>query len=392
MFKMHWLATSLVGSALCAQLALADINGGGSTLPQSYYLAPGVLTAGFAPYIGSDLGDKEAFLNNDYNRLIPGAPTRNVHWVATESKLRGYELDGYSMAHGASWGPLIQVPVAATAVAIRFNKAGIGNLDLSVNDVCGIFSGRLDRWEYLSSGAGTYGPLTVVYPQGPSGTTELFTRFLNAKCSEPAGPFAVTRFFANAYPASVPQTAKSAQGSPQIMEVLNATPGSVTFIGSSHASSTLAGLEDGSKVARVGGIAPTPANIVNAISLISPPTANLSTGPFSDPIRWVPVFAASFDGNDPSVVPFPSVGYPILGFSTAIFSQCYADATQTAQVRAFFARQYGSLVTNDAALLNNNLQPLPAIWKAAIRNAFVTPASLRSIGNPNICNAIGRPF
>ena len=51
MFKMHWLATSLVGSALCAQLALADINGGGSTLPQSYYLAPGVLTAGFAPYI-----------------------------------------------------------------------------------------------------------------------------------------------------------------------------------------------------------------------------------------------------------------------------------------------------------------------------------------------------
>ncbi len=207
------------------QLALADINGGGSTLPQSYYLAPGVLTAGFAPYIGSDLGDKEAFLNNDYNRLIPGAPARNVHWVATESKLRGSELDGYSMAHGASWGPLIQVPVAATAVAIRFNKAGIGNLDLSVNDVCGIFSGRLDRWEYLSSGAGTYGPLTVVYPQGPSGTTELFTRFLNAKCSEPAGPFAVTRFFANAYPASVPQTAKSAQGSPQIMEVLNATPG-----------------------------------------------------------------------------------------------------------------------------------------------------------------------
>lgn len=55
MFKTHWLVTSLVGSALCAPLALADINGGGSTLPQPYYLTPGVLAAGFAPYIGSDL-------------------------------------------------------------------------------------------------------------------------------------------------------------------------------------------------------------------------------------------------------------------------------------------------------------------------------------------------
>lgn len=392
MFKTHWLVTSLMGSALCAQLALADINGGGSTLPQPYYQTSGGLTAGFAPYIGSDLGDKEAFLNNDYNRLIPGAPSNNVHWVGTESKLRSIELDGYANAHGQAWGPLIQVPAAATSVAIRFNKPGGGNLNLSINEVCGIFSGRLDQWQYLTNSGGRSGPLTVVYPQGPSGTTELFTRFLNAKCSEPGGPFSVTRFFVSAYPASVPLTAKSAQGSPQIMELLNATPGSVTFIGPSHAASSLAGLEDGSKVARVEGMAPTPANIANAISTINPPTGNPSTNPYRDPARWVPVFAASFDSNDPTVVPFPNVGYPILGFTTVIFSQCYADAAQTAQVRAFFARQYGLLANNDAALMNNNLQPLPAIWKTAVRNAFVTATSPRSIGNPNVCNAIGRAF
>ena len=39
-------------------------------------------------------------------------------------------------------------------------------------------------------------------------------------------------------------------------------------------------------------------------------------------------------------VPYPDTGYPILGFTNLIFSQCYADATQTSQVREFFTKHY----------------------------------------------------
>ncbi len=57
-------AVALLCSGICAPLAMADVNGGGATLPQLLYQTPGVLTAGFAPYIGVGSGaGKAAFLD-----------------------------------------------------------------------------------------------------------------------------------------------------------------------------------------------------------------------------------------------------------------------------------------------------------------------------------------
>ena len=64
MFKRNVLAASLTLAALCsAQAALADINGGGATLPQPLYQTAGVLTAGFAPYIGVGSGNGKAVVS-----------------------------------------------------------------------------------------------------------------------------------------------------------------------------------------------------------------------------------------------------------------------------------------------------------------------------------------
>jgi hypothetical protein len=104
------------------------------------------------------------------------------------------------------------------------------------------------------------------------------------------------------------------------------------------------------------------------------------------------VFAATTNPNDPSVVVYPTTGYPILGFTNVIFSQCYTDSTQTTQVRNFFSRHYGSLVNNDSAITNNRFVPLPSAWKTAIRESFVTASNGLSIGNTSVCNNIGRPL
>lgn len=199
MFKCNVLAVSMTLAALCTvQTAMADINGGGSTLPQPLYQTAGVLTAGFAPYIGVGSGKgKLAFLNNDYSQFVPGSINKNVHWAASDSKLTAAELSTYRVNHGEAWGPLIQVPSAATSIAIPFNKTGAAAVDLSVNTLCGVFSGRLTQWDQIPS-SGRTGYLTVVYPAQSSGTTELFTRFLNAKCAE-TGVFYVTTNFASSY-------------------------------------------------------------------------------------------------------------------------------------------------------------------------------------------------
>lgn len=251
MFKHLSRTVALLCSCLCAPLGMADINGGGSTLAQPLYQTAGVLTTGFAPYIGAGSGaGKVAFLNNDYSKFVDGI-ARNVHWVASDSKLRPVELDAYAFAHGAAWGPLIQVPSAATSIAIPFNKAGAAGIDLSVGQLCGVFSGRLTDWSQIN-GSGRTGPITVVYRAESSGTTELFTHF----------------------------------------------------------------------------------------------------------------------------------------------SQCYTDIGQSAQVRTFLTRHYNasSAVNHDAAISANRLLPLPVAWKAAIRNTFLTATDTLSIGNPNVCNGIGRPL
>ena len=390
MFKRNVLAVSLTLAALCsAQAAMADINGGGATLPQPLYQTTGVLTTGFAAYIGVGSGNgKAAFLNNDYTKFVAGTTGKNVHWAGSDSKLSATELSNYVSAHGAAWGPLIQVPSVATSVAIPFNKTGTANVDLSVNQLCGVFSGRLTDWSQIT-GSGRTGAINGVYRGESSGTTELFTRFLNAKCAE-TGTFAVTTNFASSYSGGLPANAVSAVGSQAVMTALNAAQGRITYMSPDYATTTLAGLSDATKVAKVAGVSPAPANVSAAIAAVAVPAAANR----ANPNAWVPVFAATTSPTDPSVVAYPATGYPILGFTNVIFSQCYADAAQTTQVRDFFTRHYNGTAanSNDAAITANRFVPLPTAWKSAIRGSFVTATNALSIGNTNVCNGIGRPL
>ncbi|WP_377707727.1 substrate-binding domain-containing protein [Pseudomonas protegens] len=392
MFKRNVLGASLTLAALCsAQAAMADINGGGATLPQPLYQTAGVLTAGFAPYIGVGSGNgKAAFLNNDYTKFVAGTTGKNVHWAGSDSKLSAAELKGYQDNHQAAWGKLIQVPSVATSVAVPFNKAGTAAVNLSVNDLCGVFSGRVSDWSQIA-GSGRTGAITVVYRNESSGTTELFTRFLNAKCAE-TGTFAVTTNFASSYSGGLPAGAVAAVTSQGVMDALNAGDGRITYMSPDYAAPTLAGLDDATKVAKVAGVSPAPANVSSAIAAVAVPDTTVR----GDQNLWVPVFTsqANIDANpsDKSLRLYPTSGYPILGFTNLIFSQCYADANQTSQVRAFFSRHYGALVNNDTAINNNRFVPLPAAWKTAVRDSFVTASSGLSIGNASVCNAIGRPL
>ncbi|WP_419736237.1 substrate-binding domain-containing protein [Pseudomonas sp. COR18] len=400
MFKRNALAVSLALAALCtAQAAMADLNGGGATLPQPLYQTSGVLTAGFAPYIGVGSGaGKAAFLNNDYTKFVAGTTGKNVHWAGSDSKLTQAELDGYVSAHGAAWGPLIQVPSVATSVAVPFNLAGGNSVNLTVDQLCGVFSGRISNWNTIVPGVNKN--IQIVYRKASSGTTELFTRFLNAKCSAATegGTFAVTTTFGTSFSGGLPAGAISAdQASPAqpdtsagVMAAVNAVEGRVTYMSPDFAATTLAGLDDATKVAKINGLSPAPANVSAAIAAVPVPAAANR----ANPNAWVPVFAATASSTDPSVVAYPSSGYPILGFTNLVFSQCYADATQTSQVRDFFTRHYGANAAsnNDAAITANRFVPLPAAWKVAVRSSFLTATSAQYIGNTSVCNTIGRPL
>ncbi|NWD71877.1 substrate-binding domain-containing protein [Pseudomonas gingeri] len=387
MFKRTLMAASLAVAALASAQSMAAVNGGGGTLAAPFYNTSGVLPAGFAAYIGVGSGaGKLAFLNNDPSQFGLPAGT-NVHWAGSDSKLADNDITTYNTNHKAAWGPLIQVPAMATAVTIPFNKAG-ANLNLTTDQVCGIFSGRYATWNAIS-GSGRTGPITVTYRSDSSGTTELFTRFLNAKCTGETGTFAVTTSFGSSYSGGVPAGAVSAVGSSAVMTALNAGDGRVTYMSPDVAVTSTAGLDDATKIATVNGVAPNLTNVGTAVSGVTPPPA----ADRANPSRWVPVFAAATNPNDSSVFAFPSSGYPIIGFTNMIFSQCYADATQTGLVRSFLTQQYGAGTSaNDAAVTANRFVPLSAGFKLALRGSFLTATNAQYVGNTSVCNAIGRPL
>ncbi|MGA8135960.1 MULTISPECIES: substrate-binding domain-containing protein [Pseudomonas] len=392
MFKRNVLAVSLTLAALCsAQAAMAAVNGGGGTLAAPFYNTSGVLPSGFAAYIGVGSGaGKLAFLNNDATQF--GLPaTTNVHWAGSDSKLATTDISTYNTNHGAAWGPLIQVPAMATAVTIPFNKAG-GNLNLTTDQLCGIFSGRLADWSNVT-GSGRTGTITVAYRSDSSGTTELFTRYLNAKCTNPLdGSFAITTTFAGSHTAAKgvnPPTVITAKGSPAVMSLVNSTDGAITYMSPDVAVTTTAGLDDATKIATINSVAPNLANVGTAVSGVTPPPAANR----ADPNAWAPIFAATTNPSDPSVFAFPTTGYPIIGFTNMIFSQCYADPTQTGLVRSFLTQQYGAGTSaNDAAVTANRFVPLSSGFKLALRGSFLTSTSPQYVGNTSVCNAIGRPL
>ena len=92
MFKRSLIAASLSVAALVSAQAMADINGGGATLPQQLYQEPGVLTAGFAAYIGVGSGNgKAAFLNNDYTKFVGIYGAKGLAYIKVNERAKGVE-------------------------------------------------------------------------------------------------------------------------------------------------------------------------------------------------------------------------------------------------------------------------------------------------------------
>jgi hypothetical protein len=91
----------------------------------------------------------------------------------------------------------------------------------------------------------------------------------------------------------------------------------------------------------------------------------------TDPLNWVPLVP---DPSDPGA-------YPIVGYTTQEFYTCYA-LTGGVDVKAngiagYLSWALGNVFSEpDQVLSDNGFAPLPAAWKAAILDAFVT-------GNPN---------
>ncbi|WP_198299125.1 substrate-binding domain-containing protein [Bordetella genomosp. 13] len=373
-FKMKMLsAVVAAGLMMGAGAASAQVVGGGATLPEVLY---NDLFTSFEDYIGVGSGaGKRAFFNN--NPAEFGLPTgTTVDYAGSDSLVSSTEANNYATNNEAAFGPLIQIPSVLTSVTVPYNVSGVTNLNLTSEQLAGIFSGRITNW---SDVGGPNQPITVVYRPDGSGTTEIFARHLNNRSASDFPSVSNVFWTALGLPnqAALPSNfvagdSLGTTGSAGIVEVVDATPYSIGYVSPDFVNES-----SNAEVARVNGVLPTPANVQTAVGTLAPP----SPANRANPLAWGISIAN------------PASGYSIVASTNLILSQCYVSTQDTSDIRDMLATLYGTAGTWDAAIGTHGFVPLPANWKTAVRQTFVDQSnSLElAVGHPTECANRGRP-
>jgi hypothetical protein len=126
--------------------------------------------------------------------------------------------------------------------------------------------------------------------------------------------------------------------------------------------------------------------ILAAQAGLGTPVAPGSAARRASPLDWVPTY-----GSGAGSLPVASSGYPIVGYSNLLLGQCYQNPADTQAIRDFLGELYAG--QKRIAVMGNIFVPLPQTYADEIRRTFLFNAygEGTDIGNPSVCNGIGRP-
>jgi len=413
MTRSHLLGAASAAALACLPLlAIAatkpPIQGGGSTLAEfDYSPGNGPVTSGefsifnalpptatFSTYWESGSGTgQEAFilddLTCDISKVQTGVATcsgpaggagNTVDYGASDAVLSGAQISSWATSSfgQAAAGDLIQLPSMGVGVSVPVVNPKVtanGTLTLSDNDLCGIFSGKITNYSQITDFSNKLtGAFTVAYRSDSSGTSFLLTNHLSAVCTASntaAGvTFTATTNFASLFPPNgnggyvTPPNFVGESGSGGVAAYLAGcsaagavtdalgylSPDFTTVDTNSGAELTCAnGTKEKSPLV-VAGVAigtkaylPTVANI--ELSLDHPKLGTNLTPPSTktaaaNPALWVPLIQTVTEG------------YPIVGYTTFDFAQCYANASVGTSLVSFLGYHYGN--TTYISEQNNN--------------------------------------
>ena len=414
MTRTHLLGAASAVALACLSTANAfaasTIAGGGSTLAQYDYLSEfstynaGTSGAVFGTYYEAGSGAGQAALLNDdltcdINKVTGnnggncsggsgvGQPGNTVDYGASDATLSSSQISTwatYPYGQPAA-GNLIQLPSMGVGISIPTQNSKVttnGGLILNDADLCGVFSGKITDFSALTLGKGSVtpaaGPITVVYRNDGSGTSFLLTNHLSAVCNSGNSniTFTATTTFASLFPNSTPPANFIGEkGSSGVASELATLPSAIGYLspdfttldpnsGAPKNSLVVAALLNG-KIAEL----PTTKNITAALarpvlgSNLTPPT-NATQG--ANPSAYVPLIQTV------------SAGYPIVGYTTFDFAQCYADKTIGSGIIAFLNDHY----TKAAYLTEQNNNGFVAVSNSGAAK-FLTVIRQHILANKN---------
>jgi ABC-type phosphate transport system substrate-binding protein len=442
---------------------------GGSTLAQPTYalefteiqaVNPGLTYDYYG--VGSGKG-QTAFLNNDSTQfgLAAGLP---VAFGASDAALSTAQAAAWSTSgQQALAGNLIQLPIFGTPVTLAFEPGAVGTVKLKNTtkttkgvtttngsatfkafakngavtltdaDLLGIFSGKITDWSQISASttlaAGSYigtapavtsttgtsitqqaSPIKVVVRGDGSGTTFLFTQHLaavqaaNPGATAPGVTFTTTKTFSSIFGGTLPSNFDQQTGSGGVATELETTAGAIGYLSPDYTSIATASANSAHNtllVAKVAnattglGVLPNTSGTKAALKTATFAVTDATSG--ANPVNWVPLVAN------------PTAGYPIVGYTEALFAQCYSNTSIAAAVKLFINGNISTsaipsfisgVAPDGVVLADNGFVPVPSAiaklvtahivgntGKAATKTAPATYWNL-DIGNATACKGL----
>jgi phosphate transport system substrate-binding protein len=287
-----------------------ELNGGGATSQEKaqnawrtgFQTANSDVTVNYDP-IGS--GDGRAnFINEAFA------------FAGTDSALNDDEGELTAAGERCGGGNVIQVPAYVSPIAVMFNLEGVDSLNLSAEIIANIFNGTITSWDddaiaALNPDADLPGdPISPVHRQDDSGTTENFTKYLEA-----AGNGAWTFEPDGVWPDAL--SGEAAEGTSGVVGVVEGGAGTIGYADASAVNETDLGVV----AVQVGEEFNAPSAEGAAKVVASSPRA-----------EGVPETDMAVDlARDTT----ESGSYPVILLSYLIACETYADADQAELVKEY---------------------------------------------------------
>jgi phosphate transport system substrate-binding protein len=253
--------------------------------------------------------------------------------------------DAYlSAADMAKYPNLINIPLTVAAVMVNYNLPEVKTpLKLNATVLAQIYSGKITNWNDKAIAALNSGvtlpnlPITTLHRADSSGSSFLFTSYLNAQ--DPSG-WATGLVGTTVTWPTTPKTAAET-GSGAMVTACGSIKGCIAYIGISYQSNTTAASLGTASLLNKGGgyVQPTSAAIVAALATFSGST------PANGAQSLINTSAAS--------------GYPIINYEYAVVQKKQPSAAEASALKAFLT---WTITTGSSTsfLSKVNFQPLPA--------------------------------
>jgi phosphate transport system substrate-binding protein len=251
--------------------------------------------------------------------------------------------DAYlSPADVSKYTNLVNIPLAVAALMVIYRVPGLGpstHLNLNGKVLAQIFGGTITTWndpaiKSLNSGVTLPGiPIVLVHRSDTSGSTFLFTSYMNAQ--DPADWSSSLIGTSVAWPQQPGEQGQD--GSAGVINAVKSTPGAISYVGVSYLSMITKDNEGEAALGNSAGHYELP-----TASAIQAGLASFTNTPANETMSLI-------NGSGPDV-------YPIINYEYAIVSISQPSATQAQDLRAFLS---WAISTGTAQLAQVNFQPLP---------------------------------